>query len=89
MQASDDESYTTLRTENEYDIEPDDQENKYKDHINVNQRNFNIFEVLGNFNLDKNGCIINRRKTLLELNYHDLDGQVVNECGYLINEYTG
>ena len=36
MQASDDESYTTLRTENEYDIEPDDQENKYKDHINVN-----------------------------------------------------
>lgn len=60
-----------------------------KDNIYVNQRNFNIFSVLGNFPLDDHGRIINRKQVLEEMDYKDYDGLPVNERGYLINETTG
>lgn len=64
-------------------------DDRFRDNIFVNQRNFNIFEVLGNFPLDSFGRIIDRTKTLIEADFHDIDGQLVNEFGYLINEETG
>ena len=86
MADSSDESYTTLRSEEQVGNDFDD---RFRDNICVNQRNFNIFEVLGNFPLDSFGRIIDRTKTLLEADFHDIDGQLVNEYGYLINERTG
>lgn len=52
-------------------------------------RNFNIFSVLGNFPLDRQGRIINRKQVLEEQNYKDFDGFTVNNKGYLINDTTG
>jgi hypothetical protein len=66
-----DDSYTTVRS----DERPrEDLEDRYRDNIYLNHRNFNIFEVLGNFSLDDNGKIVDRRRTLLEADFHDLDG---------------
>lgn len=60
-----------------------------KEIVEINQRTFNVFEVLGNFELDKDGCIKDRESTILRNNFLDLDGLLVNEKGYLINEVTG
>jgi len=49
-------------------------DDRFRDNIFVNQRNFNIFEVLGNFPLDSFGRIIDRTKTLIEADFHDIDG---------------
>lgn len=83
---SSDESYTTLRSEEKV---RDDFQDRYKDNIFLNQRNFNLFEVLGNFPLDNKGRIIDRRRTLLASEFRDTDGQPVNEFGFLLNEETG
>ena len=66
-----DDSYTTVRSD---EIPRNDLDDRYRDNIYLNQRNFNIFEVLGNFSLDEKGQILDRRKTLLEADFHDLDG---------------
>ena len=55
----------------------------------VNQRTFNVNEVIGNFERDSYGRIINRSEIIRKRHYRDLDGQLVNECGYLINEVSG
>ena len=55
----------------------------------LNQRTFNVNEVLGNFPVDRFGQIINRDEILRKRKYRDFDDQPVNECGYLINELTG
>jgi hypothetical protein len=48
-----------------------------------------VFEVLGNFALDSDGQIIDRERTIMESNFLDRDGLLVNEKGYFINELTG
>lgn len=60
-----------------------------KEGAQVNQRSFNVFEVLGNFPLDSHGNIIDRERVILEQNFLDNDGLLVNEKGYLINEENG
>jgi len=45
--------------------------------------------VIGNFPRDWTGRIINRKEVIKSRNYRDLDGQLVNECGYLINNISG
>jgi hypothetical protein len=60
-----------------------------KEAVDLNQRTFNVFEVLGNFPLDSDGYIIDREKTIMEANFLDRDGLLVNEKGYFINELTG
>lgn len=70
----------------------EDKNNLYelqKENINLNQRNFNIFSVMGNFLLDSYGRIINRKQVLEDMDFKDNDGLTVNERGYLINESTG
>jgi hypothetical protein len=57
--------------------------------VELNQRTFNVFEVLGNFKLDASGNIEDRDRTIIESNFFDRDGFLVNEKGYLINEVTG
>jgi hypothetical protein len=59
------------------------------DSVECNQRTFNVFEVLGNFELDTSGSIKDREKVILQNNFLDYDGLLVNEKGYLINEVTG
>jgi hypothetical protein len=55
----------------------------------MNQRTFNINEVIGNFPRDKTGRIINRKEIINKRNFRDFDGLLVNEKGYLINEASG
>ena len=55
----------------------------------LNQRTFNENEVIGNFPRDVHGRIINRKEIVLQRNFRDYDGQLVNERGYLINELSG
>lgn len=45
----------------------------------VNQRNFNENDIMGNFERDWAGKIINHEQTLRELKYKDLDGYAVNK----------
>jgi hypothetical protein len=44
---------------------------------------------MGNFPRDWSGRIIDRDFTLRKNHFRDLDGHVVNERGYLIDEDTG
>ena len=60
-----------------------------RESIVVNQRTFNENEVMGNFERDLNGRIKNLKEIIMKRNYRDLDGQLVNEKGYLINEMSG
>lgn len=60
-----------------------------RESVVVNQRTFNENEVIGNFPRDNKGNIINRSQVIQRRNYRDLDGQLVNEKGYLINEMSG
>jgi len=69
---SNEESYTTIRSDGEQ--MKNNFDDRFRDNIFVNQRNFNIFEVLGNFPLDSFGRIIDRTKTLIEADFHDIDG---------------
>ena len=69
---SNEESYTTIRSDEEQ--MKNNFDDRFRDNIFVNQRNFNIFEVLGNFPLDSFGRIIDRTKTLIEADFHDIDG---------------
>jgi len=48
-----------------------------------------VHEVLGNFPLDNKGRIINRKEVIRRNKFRDMDSQLVNEKGYLINEQTG
>ena len=57
--------------------------------VEINQRSFNIFEVVGNFPMDSSGNIVDRDQTIIESNFLDRDGFLVNEKGFLINEVTG
>lgn len=66
----DGDSYTTVRSE-EGQRQRQDIEDRYRDNIYLNQRNFNVFEVLGNFQLDDDGCINDRKRVLMEADFHD------------------
>lgn len=59
-----------------------------RENSELNQRNFNINDVLGNFPRDLEGRIKDR-KLIFRRNFRDFDGQMVNERGYLINEISG
>jgi hypothetical protein len=52
----------------------------------LNQRTFNVNEILGNFPREWTGRITNRDHVLRKSHFKDLDGQIVNDRGYLINE---
>ena len=45
-----------------------------KQKVRINERNFNINEVMGNFPIDKFGQIINQKETVWNNNFRDLDG---------------
>ena len=60
-----------------------------RESVVINNRTFNINEVIGNFPRDRYGRIVNRREIIQRRNYRDFDGQLVNEMGYLINEISG
>jgi hypothetical protein len=81
--------HTSQMSEIKIDEYKDDFTPFLRDSVECNQRTFNVFEVLGNFELDKDGCIIDRERTILTNNFLDYDGLLVNEKGYLINEVTG
>jgi hypothetical protein len=55
----------------------------------VHQRNFNENDIVGNFERDWKGQIIDRDNVLRASRYVDKDGNVVNERGFLIDESTG
>lgn len=55
----------------------------------VNHRNFNINEIIGNFERDWLGKIENKEQVLRQYNFRDREGKIVNEAGYLINDSTG
>ena len=55
----------------------------------VHQRNFNINDILGRFKRDWQGNIEDRDQALRDNHFRDLDGNIVNERGYLIDESTG
>lgn len=46
----------------------------FREKVTVNERNFNVNEILGNFLLDSTGQIIKRIETINENNFRDLDG---------------
>ena len=52
-------------------------------------RNFNENDIMGNFDRDWSGQIIDRDNVLRECDFRDKDGNVVNERGYLIDIQTG
>ena len=60
-----------------------------RENSELNQRNFNYNDVMGNFKRDVHGRIKDRNEIILQRNFRDLDGQMVNERGYLINEESG
>lgn len=90
--SDDGDSASTVRT-SEHDEpvlkERNDLETFCREKLTLNERNFHINEVLGNFPIDKFGQIINRKETIWKNHFRDLDDQLVNERGYLINEKTG
>lgn len=55
----------------------------------VNQRTFNENDILGNFERDWTGQIKDREYTLRKMHFRDLDGNAVNDRGYLIDEHSG
>ena len=59
-----------------------------RESLQLNQRTFNENEVIGNFVRDNEGRI-KHRDEIQKRGYRDLDGQMVNEKGYLINEVSG
>ena len=59
-----------------------------RESLQLNQRTFNENEVIGNFVRDSEGRI-KHRDVIQQRGYRDLDGQMVNEKGYLINEVSG
>ena len=55
----------------------------------LTQRSFNINEIMGNFERDWSGQIVNREHVLRQNHFRDREGMVVNEKGYLIDATTG
>jgi hypothetical protein len=44
-----------------------------REKVTVNNRNFNINEVLGNFPVDSSGQIIGRKEVIFNSNFRDID----------------
>lgn len=55
----------------------------------VNQRTFNVNDIVGDFQRDADGSIHDRDYTLSKSGYHDRKGNLVNDRGYLIDKNTG
>lgn len=62
------------------DLEPPIRQDRAKDlnaflreEVTINQRSFNVHEVLGNFPLDAKGRIINRKAVIKQNKFRDLD----------------
>jgi len=55
----------------------------------VNQRTFNVNDIIGDFKRDADGSIHDRDYTLSKSGYHDRKGNLVNDRGYLIDKNTG
>ena len=52
-------------------------------------RSFNINEIMGHFKRDKYGRIEARDNVLYKRQFRDLDGNIVNNKGYLIDPDSG
>lgn len=55
----------------------------------INLRTFNENDIIGNFERDWAGKIIDEQNTLARMHFKDRDGLPVNQKGYLIDQETG